>query len=62
MDCIFQLEQDTVPSSFSSGCVHMTGGIATHDAIVWGSGKEEQARRKAANDPLLKVCACKTCH
>ena len=33
----------------------MTGGTATHDAIVWGPSKEEQARRKAANDPLLKV-------
>ncbi|KAG2484226.1 hypothetical protein HYH03_016961 [Edaphochlamys debaryana] len=36
-------------------CVHMTGGTATHDAIVWGSSPEEQARRRAANDPLLKV-------
>lgn len=31
------------------------GGIATHDAVVWGSTKEEQERRKAADDPLLKV-------
>lgn len=39
-------------------CVHMTGGTATHDAIVWGSSPEEQARRRAANDPVLKVrCA-----
>ena len=36
-------------------CVHMTGGSATHDAIVWGAPGEEQERRKAANDPLLKV-------
>ncbi|PSC71464.1 NAD-dependent aldehyde dehydrogenase [Micractinium conductrix] len=36
-------------------CVHMTGGTATHDAIVWGSDPAEQARRRAANDPLLKV-------
>lgn len=36
-------------------CVHMTGGTATHDAIVWGSSPEEQARRKQASDPLLKV-------
>ncbi|KAJ9527649.1 hypothetical protein QJQ45_025928 [Haematococcus lacustris] len=35
--------------------VHMTGGTATHDAIVWGADPEEQARRKAANDPVLKV-------
>lgn len=36
-------------------CVHMTGGTATHDAIVWGADPAEQARRRAANDPLLKV-------
>ncbi|KAL4457777.1 hypothetical protein ABPG75_012642 [Micractinium tetrahymenae] len=36
-------------------CVHMTGGTATHDAIVWGGDPAEQARRRAANDPLLKV-------
>lgn len=36
-------------------CVHMTGGTATHDAIVWGSDPAEQARRRADNDPLLKV-------
>jgi len=37
--------------------VHMTGGNATHDAIVWGSGGdgEEVERRKRENDPLLKV-------
>jgi acyl-CoA reductase-like NAD-dependent aldehyde dehydrogenase len=35
--------------------VHITGGAATHDAIVWGSDPAEQARRRAANDPLLKV-------
>ncbi|MEW5316945.1 MAG: hypothetical protein WDW38_008283 [Sanguina aurantia] len=35
--------------------MHMTGGIATHDAVVWGPTKEEQQRRKAAKDPLLKV-------
>lgn len=38
-------------------CVHMTGGTATHDAIVWGGSPEEQAQRRAANDPLLKVPA-----
>lgn len=36
-------------------CVHITGGAATHDAIVWGSDPAEQARRRAANDPVLKV-------
>lgn len=36
-------------------CVHMTGGTATHDVVVWGAPGEEQERRKAANDPLLKV-------
>jgi hypothetical protein len=36
-------------------CVHMTGGTATHDAIVWGADPAEQARRRAANDPVLKV-------
>ena len=34
--------------------IHMTGGIQTHDAIVWGSSPEEQAVRRASNDPLLK--------
>ncbi|GKY93037.1 hypothetical protein MPSEU_000272000 [Mayamaea pseudoterrestris] len=31
--------------------VHVTGGKATHDAIVWGPDKES---RVAKNDPLLK--------
>jgi aldehyde dehydrogenase (NAD(P)+) len=30
--------------------VHLTGGLATHDAIVFGTG-EEGARRRAQNDP-----------
>lgn len=36
--------------------VHMTGGIKTHDAIVWGpqSDRGTEKRRKA-NTPLLKV-------
>jgi acyl-CoA reductase-like NAD-dependent aldehyde dehydrogenase len=34
--------------------VHLTGGVATHDAIVWGVGPEAQQRR-AAGQPLLKV-------
>lgn len=33
--------------------VHMTGSALTHDAIVWGTG-EEGAKRKAANDPVLR--------
>ncbi|MGF1464829.1 MAG: aldehyde dehydrogenase family protein [Sandaracinaceae bacterium] len=33
--------------------VHITGSDRTHDAIVWGSDPEEQARRKAAQDPIL---------
>lgn len=33
--------------------IHMTGSDRTHDAIVWGRSPEEQARRKAANDPLI---------
>lgn len=36
-------------------CVHITGGAATHDAIVWGPDPAEQARRRTANDPVLKV-------
>ncbi len=33
--------------------VHITGGIDTHDAIVWGGDLDEQARRKQENDPVL---------
>ena len=33
--------------------VHMTGGTATHDNIVWGSGAE-QAKNKEANTPVLQ--------
>ncbi|TYL50002.1 aldehyde dehydrogenase family protein [Nocardioides sp. BGMRC 2183] len=32
--------------------VHMTGSEATHDAIVWGTGPDAEARR-AAQEPLL---------
>jgi len=32
--------------------IHMTGSDRTHDAIVWGATPEEQARRKAANEPI----------
>ena len=32
--------------------VHMTGSAVTHDAIVWGTGRDA-ARRKADNEPLL---------
>lgn len=33
--------------------IHITGSGRTHDAIVWGSTPEEQARRKKAGEPLL---------
>ena len=33
--------------------VHITGSAATHDAIVWGSGVQRAANKKAAT-PLLK--------
>ncbi|MCO6440548.1 MAG: aldehyde dehydrogenase family protein, partial [Nitrococcus mobilis] len=33
--------------------IHMTGSNQTHDAIVWGTDPEEQARRKAASEPLI---------
>jgi acyl-CoA reductase-like NAD-dependent aldehyde dehydrogenase len=32
--------------------LHVTGSDRTYDAIVWGSDPQEQARRKAANQPL----------
>ena len=31
--------------------IHITGSLRTHDAIVWGSTPEEQARRKSEGDP-----------
>lgn len=34
--------------------IHMTGGKATHDAIVWGSTEEEQKKNKASNTPKVK--------
>ncbi|GAB2473623.1 aldehyde dehydrogenase family protein [Promicromonospora xylanilytica] len=34
--------------------VHVTGSAVTHDAIVWGTG-EEAGRRRAADDPRLRV-------
>lgn len=37
----------------SIGAIHMTGGVQTHDAIVWGPSAQEQSKRKAANDPLI---------
>ena len=37
------------------GHVHMTGGKATHDAIVWGSPGAERERRIAEGDPKLRV-------
>ena len=35
----------------------MTGGKATHDAIVWGKTKEEQKENKAKGTPLDKLAA-----
>ena len=34
-------------------CVHMTGGVATHDAIVWGNTDEERRQNKKLNTPVL---------
>lgn len=33
--------------------IHITGSDRTYDAIVWGTGPEQE-RRKAENDPVLK--------
>lgn len=33
--------------------IHMTGSDRTHDAIVWGSDPEEQARRKKSGEMLV---------
>lgn len=33
--------------------VHMTGGVRTHDLIVWGTSPAEQAANKAAGTPVL---------
>lgn len=33
--------------------IHITGSDRTHDAIIWGSTPEEQARNKAAGTPRL---------
>ena len=35
--------------------VHLTGGKATHDAIVWGADPQEREQRKKNRDPLLKA-------
>lgn len=35
--------------------IHLTGSARTHDALVWGPPGPEQDRRRAANDPLLRV-------
>jgi hypothetical protein len=37
------------------GAVHMTGGKATHDAIVWGADPDERKDRIARQDPKLKA-------
>ena len=34
--------------------VHMTGGVRTHDAIVWGAPPEVQAKNKRAGTPVLQ--------
>ena len=34
--------------------VHVTGSVATHDSLVWGSHPEERHRRKQSSDPFLK--------
>jgi acyl-CoA reductase-like NAD-dependent aldehyde dehydrogenase len=33
--------------------IHITGSDRTHDAIVWGTTREEQSHRQAINQPLL---------
>ncbi len=35
--------------------IHLTGSAQTHDALVWGPPGPEQDRRRAANDPVLRV-------
>jgi acyl-CoA reductase-like NAD-dependent aldehyde dehydrogenase len=35
--------------------IHITGSDATHDLIVWGPAGPERERRKAANEPLLRI-------
>jgi hypothetical protein len=35
--------------------VHLTGGKAAHDAIVWGTEEHEVRKRKRENDPKLKA-------
>jgi acyl-CoA reductase-like NAD-dependent aldehyde dehydrogenase len=34
--------------------IHMTGSDKTHDIILWGTSPDERARRKEADEPLLK--------
>ncbi len=33
--------------------VHITGSVAAHEAIIWGTDPAERARRKQADEPLL---------
>jgi hypothetical protein len=35
--------------------VHLTGGIHTHDALVWGSTPEIQEANKRNKSPVLKA-------
>lgn len=37
----------------SVDAIHITGSADSHDAIVWGSDRDEQVRRKQAGQPLL---------
>jgi acyl-CoA reductase-like NAD-dependent aldehyde dehydrogenase len=33
--------------------IHLTGSVATHDAIVWGADPDERRRRRAKNRPRI---------
>ena len=47
-------ESSALVSDPRVGHVHMTGGKATHDAIMWGT-QEESADRRRRNEPKLKA-------
>lgn len=54
----FQLDRDFDRRALYSNnvaLVHMTGGKATHDAIVWGPTAKEQMERRQKGTPLLKA-------
>jgi acyl-CoA reductase-like NAD-dependent aldehyde dehydrogenase len=48
-------ESSALVSDPRVGHVHMTGGKATHDSIMWGSSKEESENRRSRNEPRLKA-------